>query len=66
MPGYEAIEEPEETEEKETEEKETKEVSEGENTYYRISFEDLNKIVGYDKFTQKGVPAVKKKIGMYS
>ena len=51
LPGYEAIEEPEaieEIEEKETEEDE--EVPEDENTRYRISFKDLNKIIGRDKY----------------
>ena len=43
LPGFEAIEEPEEIEEKEPED------PEDENTEYRISFKDLNKIIGYDK-----------------
>ena len=59
LPGYEAIEEPEETEE--TEEKETEEVSEDENTQFRISFKDLNKIIGHNKYTQEGETKIKRK-----
>ena len=54
LPGYEAIEEPEEIEEKEPEE-----VPEDENTKYRISFKDLNKIMDHDKFTEEGVTTIK-------
>ena len=55
LPGYEALEEPEETEDKEPEED-----PEDENTKYRISFKDLNKIIGYDKFTEEGVTTIKR------
>ena len=52
LPGYEAIEEEpeviEEIEEKEPEE--TEEVPEDENSQYKISFKDLNKIIGHDKY----------------
>ena len=47
LPGYEAIEEPEAIEEKEPEE--TEEVPEDE-TQYRISFKDLKKIIGHNKY----------------
>ena len=59
LPGFEAIEEPDEIEEKEPEEAE--EDPEDENTEYRISFKDLNKIIGYDKFTKEGVTKSKRK-----
>ena len=48
LPSYEAIEEPVEPEE-------------DENTRYRISIEDLNKIIGYDKFTEEGGINIKRK-----
>ena len=54
LPGYEAIEEPEETEE-------TEEVSEDENTQFRISFKDLNKIIGHNKYTKEGEVKIKRK-----
>ena len=60
LPGYEAIEEPEETEE--SEEKETEEVSEDENTEYRISFKDMNKIIGRVRYTQEGTVRIKKNL----
>ena len=56
LPAYEAVEEPEAIEEKEPEE-----VPEDENAIYRISFKDLNKIIGYDKYTQEGVAKIKTK-----
>ena len=62
LPGYEAIEEPEEpeeSEEKETEEAE--EVSEDENTEYRISFKDINKIMGHVRYSQEGIARIKRK-----
>ena len=60
LPSYEAIEEPEKTEEKEPEEAE--EVPEDENTKYRISLKDFNRIVGYDKFTEKGETTIKRNL----
>ena len=45
LPGYEAIEAIEEKEPEETEE-----VPEDVNTQYRISFKDLDKIIGHDKY----------------
>ena len=57
LPSYEAIEEPEEIEEKEPEE-----VPEDENTKYRISFEDLNKIIGHDKYTQEGMTSIERNL----
>ena len=48
LPSYEAIEEPVEPEE-------------DENTIHGISFEDLNKIIGYDKFTEEGEINIKRK-----
>ena len=62
LPGYKAIEEPEKTEETEEKEpEEAEEVPEDENTKYRISFKDLNKIIGHDKFTKEGVTTIKRK-----
>ena len=62
LPGYEAIEEPEKTEETEEKEpEEAEEVPEDENTKYRISLKDLNKIIGHDKFTEEGVTNIKRK-----
>ena len=62
LPGYEAIEEPEETEESEEKEtKEAEEVSEDENTEYRISFKDMNKIIGRVIYTQEGTVKIKRK-----
>ena len=57
LPGFEAIEEEKESEE---EPEEPKEDSEDESIY-RISYEDLNKIAGYDRFTEQGIASVKKK-----
>ena len=56
LPAHEAIEEPEAIEQKEPQE-----VPEDENTEYRISFKDLSKIIGYDKYTQEGVAKIKTK-----
>ena len=66
LPGYEAIEEPEaieEIEEKEPEEPE--EVRKDENTIYKISYKDLNKIAGFKKYSNEDedeVVGIKKKV----
>ena len=60
LPGYEAIEEEKESEEEPEEPEEPEEDPEDE-AIYRISYEDLNKIAGYDRFTKEGIGNIKKK-----
>ena len=55
LPGFEAIEEKKESEEEPEEPNEDPE----DEAIYRISYEDLNKIAGYDRFTKEGIGNVK-------